>query len=128
MPCWRNYKIPSDVEIHGYVAMGDKTVRPTTRLNRNFMLWFGWKTVIVFEAGIWENSSRGYRIGFRSPQGPSDSARVTTKLYYDRRFRMLIGREWCEFFIIDSEGRDSGLVFIDRTTKDDPTYANIPLR
>jgi hypothetical protein len=116
---WKDF----DGTVKGTKVEGDKSVSPTTFLNRIYYAHLGgWKAITVFEVSE-EAAENGYDIGYRAFDGET---KVQGKVNHERRFRMKNGYEDCIFFAIDHEGKEIPLTIVARATTDDATYFDAP--
>jgi len=122
---WKKF----DGKAVGVKVEGDSNVRPTTFVNRPYMQWFGWKTVAVFRVSA-EIAKAGYRWGYiPTANGLAIGVpMLSVEVFHDKVFRVRVGREDCTFFAVDADGKEVGLVFVEKTTKKNGFFAETPLR
>ena len=115
---WTKY----DTRIHsvtGVEVQGDRNVPPTRWWNHLWLLWFGWKTVVLFEVPQ-AIAEAGYQIGYWPSAG---QPRINTTIYHHRFFQMRIGYENCRFFCM-SGGKEIHFIVVERN---DTRIKDIPL-
>lgn len=121
---WRFFL--NDGTVSGTKVSGDPTVPRTRWWNHLLLLWFWWKKVTVFQVPL-EVTNRGFCIGFIPEKG---KPMIKTDILHEWRFRVRNGREDCIFFALpaNSDMRpEIPLAVVTQTTKDNRTYADLPL-
>ena len=108
---WYRYR----EKVQGTAVFGDPMVPATKWWNHLVLLFFRWKTVVVFEVGL-AAAKAGYRVGYLPVNG---KAMIKDAGNFDQRFRMRIGRETCTFFAIAADGAEVPIRIVVRTTIDD---------
>ena len=98
-------------DIQGIKVSGDETAPPTRCWNHLYLLWFGWKHVVVFDVSE-EDAQRGYKTGYVPFKG---RPMINSVVRHARRFRMRIGHEDCTFCAIsaDSEKEKAYTDYVD---------------
>jgi len=104
---WQRY----DKQVKGCTVEGDPAVPATRWWNHLWLLWWGWKTVAVFEV---YTTDQQFLVGYRdqwglamintSPLNAGQSPDATWKGW--PRFNVLVGREGCTFFVVDMNGNE----------------------
>lgn len=115
---WKTYSGAA----RGITIDGDENASPTRWYNHLFQLLWGWRLVAVLEVA--DDPHRLLHLGFRDHKG---KAMVMTSPLPSRAFRVRVGHEGCDFFLVDGDGMEHVLRQIIRTTKDDPKYDEYPL-
>ncbi|MBP9747587.1 hypothetical protein KBD13_01460 [Patescibacteria group bacterium] len=110
-------------QVAGLEMAGDLAAPPTKWWNHLYLALWGWKTIVVLEVSE-EVAKAGYRVGYRSFFG---RVMLGEGVLHARRFRMQIGHEPCTFFAVDAAGHEVPLLLVERTTKNNPVYAGLPL-
>ncbi len=121
---WRmNMWTPFIGNVKGILVEGDKAAPPTRWWNQLYLVFWGWKTVTVFEVpGI--AMERGYRVGYVPSKGV---AMIESKVNHDRYFRMKNGHEDCTFFAVMPDHKEVPLVVVLRTNIEDTAIVPAPL-
>ncbi|OGN16737.1 MAG: hypothetical protein A3C88_00005 [Candidatus Yanofskybacteria bacterium RIFCSPHIGHO2_02_FULL_50_12] len=101
---WKPYE--GILKPRGIREEGDPRVPKTRWWNHWYLVWRGWKVVVLFRVPE-EWTRRGYFIGFIPFQGPPQ---YLDQRIHDEEFAVKIGRESCTFFAI---GYDDGEIVPD---------------
>jgi hypothetical protein len=113
---WKKFS----TEFAGISVEGDPSVPKTHWWNILWLLFFGWRQVVVLRAV----TLHSFRVGFRDHNGKT---MLCSRELVCTRFRVKIGHESCHFFAIDNKNREVKLEEVARVRKNDMRYKHTPM-